>query len=79
VVDRLGRVKEVLHGPDGNTFIEGILESEVAVPATPSPTFYSRHGDLFAHACLGITAAVSALALLRLRRRDSRMKITTAP
>ena len=71
VVDRLGRVKEVLRGPDGNTFIEGILESEVAVPVDPVPTFYNRHGDLFAHACLGITSAVSALALLRLRRRDS--------
>ena len=68
LVDRLGRVKETLHAPDGQTFIEGILETEVAVPVNPVPTFYTRHADLFAHACLGITVAMAFLALLRVRR-----------
>lgn len=73
VVDRLGRVKEILSGPKGNTFIEGILQSEVAVPAHPVPTFYALHGDLFAHGCLALTAAVSAAAFPASRRRGARV------
>lgn len=69
VVDRLGRVKEILRSPQGNTFIEGILQTEIAVPARPVPTFYARHGDLFAHLCLGATLAAAAAALLAARRR----------
>ena len=72
VVDRLGRVKEMLRSPNGNTFIQGILQTEIAVPAHPSPTFYARHGDLFAHGCLAITAAMAAAAVLTLRRSKDR-------
>jgi apolipoprotein N-acyltransferase len=64
-IDRLGRVKQTLHGSDGNTFIEGILNTTIPVPLHPVPTFYTRHGDLFAHACLAITLAVLAVALRR--------------
>lgn len=70
VVDRLGRVKEILRSPTGNTFIEGILQTEITVPAHPVPTFYACHGDLFAHGCLALTAAATALALLTWRRRS---------
>ena len=71
-VDRLGRVKEILRSPKGNTFIQGILQTEIAVPAHPAPTFYARHGDLFAHGCLAITAAMAAAGILTLRRSKDR-------
>jgi len=73
LVDRLGRVTEILRSPKGNTFIQGILQSEVAVPSHPVPTFYARHGDLFAHGCLALTAALSVAALLAAWRHKSRV------
>jgi apolipoprotein N-acyltransferase len=69
-IDRFGRIQEMLRNPDGNTFIEGILQTTVAVPVNPEPTWYTLHGDLFAHACLGITLASAAAALLSARRRS---------
>ena len=72
VIDRFGRIRQVLRGPDGNTFIEGILQAEVSVPLHPETTFYTKHGDLFAQTCLGITLGVGAVAFLRARRRVPR-------
>jgi apolipoprotein N-acyltransferase len=69
-IDRFGRILEMLRNPDGNTFIEGILQTTVAVPVNPEPTWYTLHGDLFAHACLGITLATAAAAFLSARRRS---------
>ena len=70
VIDRCGRIIQELHGSGGDTFIEGILSSEIAVPQRPVPTFYTRHGDLFAHGCLAVTAAALAASLLVARRRS---------
>lgn len=64
VIDRFGRIREELRSPDGNTFIEGILRAEIAVSEHPVPTFYTLHGDLFAHGCLAVTTAVLAAFLL---------------
>ena len=68
VIDPMGRVVHELHGPDGDTFIEGILQTTVSIPLNPAPTFYTRHGNLFAHACLGLTIAALLAALLAHRR-----------
>ena len=67
-IDSFGRVQQFLHGPHGDTFIEGILNATIRVQAEPPTTFYTRHGDLFAHACLAITGAFWILALRRRRR-----------
>jgi len=69
VIDRFGRMRDRLAGPDGITFIEGILQAEVQVPLHPEPTFYTLHGDLFAHVCLGLAIAASLAAFLSSRRR----------
>lgn len=74
VIDRFGRIIQELHGPGGDTFIEGILKAEIAVPQHPVPTFYTLHGELFAHVCFTVTAAtlaVSLLGILRRRRQHS--------
>lgn len=68
-IDALGRVRQVLHDQDGKTFIEGVLSATIPVPLNPTPTFYTLHGDLFSHVCLGLTLALSALTFLRLRRK----------
>jgi apolipoprotein N-acyltransferase len=68
-IDSLGRVKQVLSDQHGNTFIGGVLTATIPVPINPKPTFYTLHGDLFAHSCLALTAAFAALALLRFWRR----------
>lgn len=68
LVDRFGRMRETLHGENGNTFVEGMLQISVEVPVQPVPTFYTLHGDLFAHACFALTAAASAWAFFTRRR-----------
>jgi apolipoprotein N-acyltransferase len=68
VVDRFGRIRETLHGTDGDTFIEGMLQTVIEVPLEPTPTFHTRHGDLFAHACVALTIAAAAGTLLARRR-----------
>jgi apolipoprotein N-acyltransferase len=69
VIDRFGRIRDELRGPGGDTFVEGILRADIAVPSNPVPTFYTRHGDLFAHACLGLMVAAWLTGLLASRRR----------
>jgi apolipoprotein N-acyltransferase len=70
VIDRYGRIRQELRGTDGSTFLEGILQADVQVPIAPEMTFYTRHGDLFAHTCLALTIAASLGALLAARRRS---------
>ena len=65
LIDSRGRIRERLAGPGGDTFIQGILDVTVDVPVTPSPTFYTRNGDLFAKACVALTVACLFVALRR--------------
>ena len=59
-IDRTGRT-----GMWIAPFVRGFVTHEIAVPAHPAQTFYTRHGDWFAHAA----AIVTALAILRALRR----------
>ena len=72
VIDRFGRIRQELCGVDGSTFIQGILKADVRVPLAPEQTFYTRHGDLFAHTCLAITIAASMLTFWIARRRSQK-------
>ena len=53
-VNQFGRVTQELQDEKGITFAEGVLTGEVTVPAEHELTFYSRHGELFAKACVAI-------------------------
>ncbi|MBX9742751.1 MAG: apolipoprotein N-acyltransferase [Chthoniobacterales bacterium] len=79
VIDRFGRVIEILQAPDGSTFLEGILATQWNVPANPTTTFYTKHGDLFAKGCLGIML-VSLMVFLfgRKERKRSLLVIKSA-
>ena len=64
-IDHLGFVREELRDAEGMPNGPGHLARWVLVPSPESPqTFYTRHGDLFAYLCFGITG-LFALALVR--------------
>ncbi len=67
VVDHLGRVRQILEGPDGDVFGEGVMIAEMEVPTEPPVTFYMRFGELFSSLCLGATAVFLGWAALRPR------------
>ena len=67
VIDRFGRVVQTLESPDGDTFGEGVMLAELAIPQSPPVTFYMRYGDLFSAVCLGAT--ILALAAVAVRRQ----------
>jgi apolipoprotein N-acyltransferase len=69
VVDHLGRVRQILEGPDGDVFSEGVMVAEMEIPVDPPTTFYMRFGELFSSLCLGATAV--ALGAAALRRREN--------
>ncbi len=71
-VNEFGRVTQVLLDPSGSQFTEGVLTGEVRVPVDYEPTFYVRHGELFAHVCAVVTA-LTVLALLALLVRRSKV------
>lgn len=54
-------------------FSEQFLSGEIAVPVAYEPTFYVRHGELFAQVCAALTVVALMFLLLRLlheRRRS---------
>lgn len=69
VIDRLGRVRQRLASPEGDTFGEGVMLAEIAVPGNPPATPYMKFGDTFSYLCLAIT--FSALAAGAVRRRTT--------
>jgi apolipoprotein N-acyltransferase len=58
-IDDLGEIQEILHDGEGDTFTTGAITPWVLVPSFLSHlTFYTRHGDVFAHSCLAVFAMV---------------------
>ena len=70
-VNEFGNVTETLLDEHGSPFTEGTLTGEVAIVANPEPTFYVRHGELFAYACVGVTILTGGFLTIRflLRRK----------
>jgi apolipoprotein N-acyltransferase len=64
-INEFGNITQTLVDEHGSQFIEGTLTGQVAIAANPEPTFYVRHGEIFAHACLGVT--ILALLFLTMR------------
>ena len=68
-VNANGRVTQVLRGPKGSTFTEGVLSGVVDIPVAPPMTFYTRHGELFAQLCGGVTLLFLLIRIPQLVRR----------
>lgn len=65
VIDDLGRVRQRLASPDGDTFGEGVMLAEIAVPENPPVTPYMKFGDLFSFLCLAATFATLGASAFR--------------
>jgi apolipoprotein N-acyltransferase len=71
-IDRLGRIRDVLDDGAGHVSVMGFRWSRVDVPGAAMPlTFYTRHGDVFAQACLvlGLIAIGWSARPVRIRLR----------
>jgi apolipoprotein N-acyltransferase len=71
-VNRFGRVTQVLLDSKGSQFTEGVLTGTIEVPTDSGQTFYTRHGELFAKLCGGVTLLFLFAQMPRfVRRRPS--------
>ena len=68
-INDFGKVTHTLVDETGSQFTEGVLTGQVSVPTRQAPTFYVRHGELFAHGCVGITVVVLLFLGVRLLNR----------
>src|SRR5438034_2060034 len=66
-VTEFGRVTQILQDETGGTFTEGVLTGEIKVPTDGELTFYTRHGELFAKVCAGVTAVSLLIALMQMK------------
>lgn len=64
VIDSFGRVTEKLMDENGDTFFEGVLFAEVQIPKNPTPTFYTRNGEVFPAACFVLAAGCFAFLII---------------
>jgi apolipoprotein N-acyltransferase len=67
-INQFGRVTQELQDETGSTFTEGVLSGDIAVPSEHELTFYTRHGELFAEACAGVTV-IAILVIFAWRRK----------
>ena len=66
--DARGRIRGILQSDHGQAlFLEGHLTAEPQLENLD--TFYSRHGDLFSHACIIVTILALGMAVVGKRRR----------
>ena len=69
-ISAFGRITQRLMDDTGSQFTEGVLISEVAIPTGGELTFYTRHGELFAKGCVGVTMiTLLACSILLVRRK----------
>lgn len=67
-IDTRGRIGpgDRLEDPaTGSTFIEGVLQKEIAVPKNPPRTVYARFGDAFSVSCLVLAGLAAVLRTVR--------------
>jgi apolipoprotein N-acyltransferase len=68
-INDVGKITHTLVDENGSQFTEGVLTGPVSVPRQYKPTFYVRHGELFAQVCVGITTLVLLFLGVRLVRQ----------
>lgn len=64
-----GRIEEIFRDGNHSEYGRGALTVDIPLPSgpRPAPTFYNRHGDWFAWACLAVTLFQFSFQLSRLR------------
>jgi apolipoprotein N-acyltransferase len=69
-INDFGKITHSLVDEQGSQFTEGVLTGQVSVPSQQVPTFYVRHGELFAQVCVALTAALLLFLGVRLVKRS---------
>jgi apolipoprotein N-acyltransferase len=64
-INGFGNVTQTLVDQAGSQFTEGTLIGQVNVVPKPELTFYVRHGELFAHACVAVMALTFLFVIVR--------------
>jgi apolipoprotein N-acyltransferase len=64
-INEFGNITQTLLDENGTPFTQGTLTGQVAVPLNQEPTFYVRHGELFAYCCVGATGLIIIFLVLR--------------
>ena len=64
-IEPTGRIKaSIMGGEKERIFVEGFRTERVSIrPATEAKTFYTKHGDVFAWTCFGITMVALAYSV----------------
>ena len=73
-VNEFGNITQTLVDETDSQFTEGTLTGQVMIVASPELTFYVRHGELFAHGCVGLMVLTFLFVATRAavtRRRHS--------
>jgi apolipoprotein N-acyltransferase len=68
-INEFGKITHTLVDETGSQFTEGVLTGQAKVPRQQLPTFYVRHGELFAQICVGVTSIVLLFLGVRFLRR----------
>ena len=68
-INEFGRITNVLLDDTGSQYTEGVLTGEANIPTEPELTFYVRHGELFADACMSVTALTLVYVIISLVRK----------
>jgi apolipoprotein N-acyltransferase len=69
-INEFGNITPTLLDENGTPFTQGTLTGQVAVPLNQEPTFYVRHGEVFAYSCVGVASLALVFRLLPLVMRD---------
>ena len=64
-INEFGNVTQMLLDENGTAFTQGTLTGQVGIVANPERTFYVRHGEWFAYACVVIAALTLLFVLVR--------------
>src|SRR5205085_12588278 len=77
-INEFGNITQMLLDENGTPFTQGTLTGQVAIAANSEPTFYVRHGELFAYSCVGVMTLALVYLIVRWAVRRRRRQALTA-
>lgn len=64
-INEYGNVTQMLVDESGSSFTQGTLTGQLGIVTNPEPTFYVRHGEWFACACVVVSALTLVFLVVR--------------
>ena len=81
-IDADGRIRDILRDARGTIYGPGFLSVELPLPAPGEPhalAFYTRHGDWFGWACVGVALCVVLAKIVRASQRKRQTPTAQPP